>query len=494
MNRIEASSVEEAVKIAKELKNSGRTYWFRGQAKEWTLQSSLNRLHQIDRDLVMKKLERYVNWVKCTPGLEYLAENEDAVFAIAQHYGIPTTFIDFTTKPEVAAYFASEQSYSATHGEKACILYLDVEEFIEFWKLIKWSNVRPECLPISVPDLWRLDAQHGCFLYCPYDNLERIYDMDRIVFPCNQVITDVRPEDIYPNRKSHLEVLLDQYFMNERLLSSNKRLLTDKRIKPYVIKRSVEGYDPDVFSKDLCEHSSWVDDEIQPWLELGVEPFKDVQTKIVFQVTLPGTRNLSCLAEEVSKQFLKHLRGVTEVRKKLVTWNIEFNNTYNVPQDFGSLLGPKLARLWDGLRRLPHSDEDIAFGLGTCTAFAVALRGDFKSSDSRHWEQAACLCLSNPVQVEFGSVDGSYSRGFASRVGLTAAIRQDYISYVVDEWKEKLSDNVVGVLQKSWIPKQTFDYSSLALIFVRELAPYQVLARHTAVFYSPARLSVLGLP
>jgi hypothetical protein len=63
---------------------------------------------------------------------------------------------------------------------------------------------------MTVPDLWRLEAQHGCFLFCPYDNVERLYDFDRIFFPNTHPLRGVRREDVYPERKSHLEVLLDQ--------------------------------------------------------------------------------------------------------------------------------------------------------------------------------------------------------------------------------------------------------------------------------------------
>jgi hypothetical protein len=57
-----------------------------------------------------------------------------------------------------------------------------------------------------------------------------------------------------------------------------------------------------------------------------------------------------------------------------------------------------------------------------------------------------------------------------------------------------LTKNVRGVLQTAWTPKKTFDLGPLTPLFAREIAPYQVLARDTAVFYSPARLVSLGLP
>jgi len=53
-------------------------------------------------------MEKFLGWTKATEGLEALASNDDAAIAVAQHYGFATHFIDFTTEPSVAGYFASE--------------------------------------------------------------------------------------------------------------------------------------------------------------------------------------------------------------------------------------------------------------------------------------------------------------------------------------------------------------------------------------------------
>src|SRR5713226_7760249 len=112
MNRIKVDSVEEAVRAAKQLKRPGRSFWFRGQAKDWPLRSSFVRVKPEDRQLALEKLARYEGWVKHTPGLENLAANINAGIAVAQHYGLPTNFVDFTTQPEIAGFFASEKAGS----------------------------------------------------------------------------------------------------------------------------------------------------------------------------------------------------------------------------------------------------------------------------------------------------------------------------------------------------------------------------------------------
>lgn len=493
MHTITVASVEEAVRAAEQLKSQGRANWFRGQAKNWPVRSSMVRLNSEDRDLALEKIARYEWWIKNTPGLENLAANIDAAVAVAQHYGIPTNFVDFTTHPEIAGFFASENANSGTAGDHGCIICLDVQDFKDFWQPFAERYPPPEFLEITVPDLWRLEAQHGCFLFCPYGDVEHIYDFDRILFPNTHPLGGFRREDVYPERKSYLEILLDQYFMNERLLEG-ERAWKPEGIEQLVFETPASGCDPDVFPNGIPEHPSWANDALRPWLELRAEPFNKVRTSVSCHISVPDPQDAPRLVREVSEQLQHDLFGSAGIRGKLVGWNVQLKAEYGLPSNFESRLAPKLAQLWDGLRRLPYTDEDISIGIGQCVAFAVALGGNFRNPDNHHWERAAHDCLTKPVEIEFGADDGSYSRGYASQGGLAAAIRPDIVSYVADQWRKQVANNVRGILQTAWTPQKTFDFAHLTPLFAREIAPYQVLARDTAIFYSPARLVSFGLP
>jgi len=493
VSRIKVESVEEAVRVAEQLKCSDRSYWFRGQTKDWPVRSTLARVASEDRNRMLEKLARYEGWVRSTRGLEDLASNVDAAIAVAQHYGIPTNFVDFTTEPKIAAFFASEHAGPDTASDLACIVYLDIQDLKEFWQPLAGRYPPPEFLRMEVPDLWRLEAQHGCFLFCPYDEIERIYDFDRILFPNAHVFRHIRREDVYPDRKSHLEILLDQYFMNERMIEG-ERDWNPEGVTRVLIDGPKEGCDPDVFPNGLPEHASWSDAALRPWLDLRGERFDNAHTAIDFRLHVQYPRNATHVARAVADQLLRDLLTLPGIRSKLVGWGVEVMTNHGLPQDFACRLAPKLARLWDGLRRLPYNDEDLCAGLGMCVAFAIALRGDFRNPDSRHWERAAEECLVNPIELEFGTTDGSYSRGYASAANLAAAFRPDILSHVSDRWQDQMATNPRWILQSAWNPKKSFDFQALTLLFARELAPYQVLARDSAVFYSPARLDTLGLP
>ncbi len=494
MDRIKVDSVEEAVRAAEQLKRSGHTYWFRGQAKNWPVRSSLARLEPEDRQLAMKKVRRYGAWINDTPGLRHLAANADSAMAVAQHYGLPTNFVDFTTRPQIAAFFASEKAGSATAGDLACIICLDVEDLKRFWQHMGEKYPPPEFLQIEVPDLWRLEVQSGCFLFCPYDDIERIYDFDRICFPNTHVFRNIGREEVYPKRQSQLEILLDQYFMNERMIEGGRNW-DHKGLTQVRIETPQEDCDPDVFPNGLPEHASWSAAVLQPWLELHPELLADAQTEIDFRIEVRNPQDLASVAKSVAEQLLHDLLPLPGIRKKLVRWRIDGElAAYGLHEDFASQLAHKLARLWDGLRGLPYNDEDLFAGMGMCVAFAIALGGDFGNPDSQHWERAAERCLQDAFEVEFGAVDGSYSRGYVSAAGLASAIRPDIIAYVSSTWKQQIARNPRGILQTSWNAKKTFDFRLLTVLFAREIAPFQVLSRTTAVFYSPARLATLGLP
>jgi len=73
----QASDVSSAVKMAEDMKRRGTHDWFRGQTRNWTLQSSLNRTPAKYDEFVVR-FKRFSQWLKSTPGLEQLWHDVDA--------------------------------------------------------------------------------------------------------------------------------------------------------------------------------------------------------------------------------------------------------------------------------------------------------------------------------------------------------------------------------------------------------------------------------
>lgn len=122
--------------MAAQFKREGRYNWFRGQTHLLPPTPTFLRLNRADRRQAEQRFKRYCAWVINTPGLEHLRENIDGAIAVAQHYGLPTGFLDFTRNPAVAGYFASVDKKKFKAGT-ACIFCLNTSDLTELWGRIR---------------------------------------------------------------------------------------------------------------------------------------------------------------------------------------------------------------------------------------------------------------------------------------------------------------------------------------------------------------------
>ncbi|MBU1715019.1 MAG: FRG domain-containing protein, partial [Proteobacteria bacterium] len=318
-----ANNVHEAVELANDLKEKGGYDLFRGQIKNWPLKSSFGRqVEKNKKDEALQKMARFERWVKRTKGLEELAKHPDDMIAVAQHYGIPTNFVDFTTSPPVAGFFASYGRIDEENVE-SCILCLNSQDLITFWKRLpsKYSPP-PEILYLEVQNLWRLEAQHGVFLFCPYSNFEQIYDLDRIYFPYTSQISTVKEDEIFPKRKSQLEILLDQYLMNELLIEGQKNIHWGwMRHKIPEIEEK--------WSKELLLNgtpppklSSWNHSHIESWLVQSNEKYLNTLGNETWEMTLDLNKDLSFIRNEAFDHLTTQFKNYPNVRNRLLNWSI----------------------------------------------------------------------------------------------------------------------------------------------------------------------------
>ncbi len=224
----------------------------------------------------------------------------------------------------------------------------------------------PECLTIDVSNLWRLQAQHGVFLFCPYQNIEDVYDFDRILFPAAHRADDVTRARMYPPRKSQLEILLDQYFLNERLIDGDRNI---KAANWDIVTIDVDaiapdGIDPDAIDPAIPVLPSWDGTTLSRWRSTYDERLADVQRGKVIWLTIDPDADPGAVAAHVRAEVAAKIAGGDASRAALVDWRVDLGDPGAGAQDLAGVLEAALDWLWDGLRTLPHNDEDLAVGMG----------------------------------------------------------------------------------------------------------------------------------
>src|SRR5271166_3562894 len=105
------SDVEEAIELAERFRQDGAYTWFRGQTKPWPPHTTMARAHmagEAQLRLAWDRFLRLLSFMDVHPELRQIRENQNAFLAVAQHYGIPTPYLDFTTEPAIAGFFACD--------------------------------------------------------------------------------------------------------------------------------------------------------------------------------------------------------------------------------------------------------------------------------------------------------------------------------------------------------------------------------------------------
>ena len=114
VRQITLSSWQEFHKVVLSLK-AKRGYVWRGQKKDWSLQSSFDRkVPSRDQQDRAEKLKAHLNHFKNAMNESFpnvLPPDDIDIWALGQHHGLKTPLLDWTLSPYVAAYFAFAERY-----------------------------------------------------------------------------------------------------------------------------------------------------------------------------------------------------------------------------------------------------------------------------------------------------------------------------------------------------------------------------------------------
>jgi len=475
-------SIMEALKLAEKFKKSGKYNLFRGQAKNWEVVPTAGRISKEKFEQSKKQLERLLYYFSTETVLKKYCSRIDDFFAIAQHYGIPTNYIDFTESIEVAFYFATNSKSNKLREDCSiiCLNENDFNRFVEFSKFLyeKDGVISPYIVKEDVKNLWRLQAQKGCFLYTPYDKIEMFYDFDKIIFPFSYSFREIGKEDIYPERKSELEIMLDSYFNMERRIKGQKRMHSFAKAMNIPI-----NYIPEFNPFEILEkkevHKSWYSYTYRKWNFQLNESWKSTLNEKTINLFISKNHFKN------SKDFIKinKTKLNKEFNKKNIAKNtpltFKINSIFKLPKKHLSIINKNCGLIWDGTRNLPYKKEEIIKII--CTYLWIEIKNGEK-------EIKDIL-----ITLEMSNKYGSITRFNAEPNNLVKAFRDD-IDEVVDKIRPRpIRSELLMFINK---PRYIFDFKKMIEFFKEEAIAQQVFYnrrnKNPVIFYTPAQIKILG--
>lgn len=482
-SKYKVANLKEALALANEFKLSNQYNLFRGQAQNWQVVPTVGRLSSKSFDNAKELISRLYYFFETNTPLKKFINNVDWFYAVAQHYGIPTSYIDFSTKPEIAAFFATNSGDNKI-GEDCVIICLNETDFNDFVNQTKgiYENdkvIAPYISKINVDNLWRLQAQHGCFLYTPYANLECYYDFDRIIFPFSNPFNDLQKKEIYPERKSELEILLDHFFNSESKIEGQERM---KRFIAEVNMPSVSlpplKYDSLLKNNEI--HLSWNSADHDKWIYSVKEEWNisNPEKTIKLQFDQKSENQINEIIEKLSTFFQNNIINRTD---NLI---FEIITKPKLTPKLSKIINRSCSRIWDGMRNLPYTDTEIINIISKYIYFEI-----FESK----YDKTPSLSNDEMITLELTNEYGSMTKCYASENKIVSSYRTDIKNVLIDKLTTTLSSEILMYINQ---PNLLFDFNKLTELFKDEIIPYQVLYNsedtNPVIFYSPSQIKIMG--
>jgi len=185
------------------------------------------------------------------------------------------------------------------------------------------------------------------------------------------------------------------------------------------------------------------------------------------------------------KQILK---SEPSVRFKAVDWTFE-----GMPASLSAeKMNAWFRSAWNGMRRLPYSDEDIAQAFGSIVALGVA---DFGPAiDPKVNEERFSNSFGSSLNVGFSYEDNSGSKGCTSRAAIGACLRADIADLPDPEHRHRAAGKIEELFKVVYNPALVCDFERFLDVFAHEIIPAQVLLERSSTLFNPARVKIFGNP
>ena len=459
----EAPDLASAVKLASEFSNHKRYRYFRGQRDTtWAVTSSFARLDLVGRKQTMDEFAAFHAFAKHSPELLPYLQDDDALIATAQHYGLAgTTFIDFSYSPEVAGWFASD---GAVGGQRGAIFLVDdraEEMFTHFDK----PGRAIRFLTLDVPNLWRLQAQQGLFLETHVD-IAQIWPLDRIVFPHGPSASPIEQRHIYPDRKSALEQAIDQYQLQRSRKETFETFMQGIDRTKMAFIEMVDD-DAPVDDQGPVMPEAWSTGPNERWEE--IDPDSPAPRLSIEQLSGPDLETL-----------VANRRHCTDLVK--------------VADTGAEALQVLLDRLWSGCRPFPYSIDQLVRAVRGLVATRQALT-DRDLGSGQDLREAAAELFEVPIEIAMQASGENATRAFIDASRLWSALKPEakqrlkleHFPASPSAFQERLQQD----FRRPWV---NFDETKLVELFVDQVIPWQLASGRNPVAFSAFHIITLGRP
>ncbi|MGI3903168.1 MAG: FRG domain-containing protein [Janthinobacterium lividum] len=463
----EATDVNAAVLLASQFKRSGRYKIFRGQRNaNWPILSSFARMDEAGRRTAQQDLCSFYKWARSAPDVVPYLQEENAIIAAAQHHGVcATNFIDFTRNPNVAGWFATD---GALTGDRGAIFMIDPDVVASVFAAFSQPGLIIRFLDIEVKNLWRLQAQSGLFLESQ-TSVDLIWPFDRITFPHTKATLNIERRMIYPNRRSHLEQMIDLYNISKSRMDVFKTLIAGNA---GILHISLD--DPPDVTFELPRnplpaymregpHEAWSDMDIDT--SPPMVSFHEISKEVIDLSTIIHRRRLS--TDLMSASDAPDLRN-----------------------------GPfqkQLDDLWEGMRPHPYDDKHIAVAIISLSRLYPVL-GAFPLDKGLGPDRVASEILDSPLEIEMGLIGAGTTRACVSTLKLWSAMTTAGQDFTGTEGEPSVNEMKAILHRFSGRTIGLFNPKALLDLFATEIVPWQIAVRRPIVVFWPSHIASLGIP
>jgi hypothetical protein len=248
-----------------------------------------------------------------------------------------------------------------------------------------------------------------------------------------------------------------------------------------------DGFREEAFinKSHLVTLESWGPEALRPW---QTDPQEDYHQTVgpTLKLKLKSRASTEEIKKLVSFGVKQILRSDPAIRSKTVNWVFTELPESLSQEELNGMLRP----VWNGMRRLPYTDGEIADAFGSVAALLMIRSGRLVSLEG---QMMFSECFGECMHVGFSYQDKSGSVGFATRESLRRSLRPGLIELLTPEFKERAND-VRELFLMIYNPKLMFEFDEFKGMFAREVIPAQVVLQRSLILFNPARLMIFGIP